>query len=295
MLGEDLGIALQPRDHDLLCGLFESRVMTLGHIAVLYFNGKKEMAKKRVQRLKAAGLVRERPRHQTEPSILFLAKKALELLRNRGHLCGYPTIAISQLEKRTSVSALTLRHELEVMDVKTAMTAAVNKTERFRIAEFSTWPRLNQFKSCRPDGERVMVKPDGFIRIEEAEADGELSEHTFYLELDRSTEGPDVLADRCHCYLDYYRIGDFAVRNGGSRQQYKEFPFRVLVVCKTPERRDNVALRLLENSPPILTFAMLTTLTECVREPTGQIWVRPSDYRTDQAILPFHTFVRIVG
>jgi len=45
---------LQSRDFDLLHGLFESRIMTTAHIATMYFDGKREAAKKRLQKLKAA-------------------------------------------------------------------------------------------------------------------------------------------------------------------------------------------------------------------------------------------------
>ena len=56
------GLDLQQRDFEVLCGLFESRVMAAGHIAALYFDGKREAAKKRLQKLKAAGLISERKR-----------------------------------------------------------------------------------------------------------------------------------------------------------------------------------------------------------------------------------------
>jgi hypothetical protein len=204
---EQIGIKIQPRDWILLRGLFESRVMTLAHATVLYFDGKKEMAKKRLQKLKAFGIVRERPRHFSDPSILFLTRKAFVLLRDHGHLADYPKFGVTDLDKRAHVSDLTLRHELDVMDVKTAIVRAISKTEQFKVAEFSTWPLLYQFIACRPRGQKVTVKPDGFIRIHEKEADGGLSEYAFFLEVDRSTESLDVLAERCHCYLDYYRSG----------------------------------------------------------------------------------------
>jgi hypothetical protein len=44
-------IYLQKRDLALLRGLFESRVMTAGHIATLHFDNKPEAAKKRLQKL----------------------------------------------------------------------------------------------------------------------------------------------------------------------------------------------------------------------------------------------------
>ena len=244
-IAERLSVQLRDRDFALLRGLFESRVMTLAHIAALYFDGKREMAKKRVQRLKTAGIVRERPRQVSDPSVLFLTRKAFELLRDNGHLADYPAIDIGDLERRAQVSNLTIRHELEVMNVKAAMVTAINTAERFRVAEFTTWPALYQFKACRPNGEQVTVKPDGFIRILETESDGGLSEHTFFFEVDRSTETLDVLAQRCHCYLDYYRSGAFAMRNGQPRDEYRNFPFRVLMTAKSTERRDNIAERLL--------------------------------------------------
>lgn len=88
--GDFRRIELQPRDHALLRGLFESRVMTLAHAADLDFAGRAEMAKKRVQRLKAAGLVRERPLRAYEPSVLFLTDRTFRILSDRGHLSYYP-------------------------------------------------------------------------------------------------------------------------------------------------------------------------------------------------------------
>src|SRR5690349_3187740 len=99
-MGDRLPIELQSRDFALLRGLFESRVMTLSHAAALFFDGKKEMAKKRLQKLKAAGIVRERPRHFSDPSILFLTRRAFELLRDHGYLVDYPRIGIADLDKR---------------------------------------------------------------------------------------------------------------------------------------------------------------------------------------------------
>jgi hypothetical protein len=68
-------ISLQARDFALLCGLFECRVMTAGHIATLYFDGKREYTKKLLQKLKAGGFIWERRRQVNEPSVLFLTRK----------------------------------------------------------------------------------------------------------------------------------------------------------------------------------------------------------------------------
>jgi hypothetical protein len=274
-------VNLQERDLALFRSLFESRVMTAAHAAVLHFAGKREATKKRLQRLKAAGFITERRRKAYEASVLFLTRKAFKLLREQGVLADYPRLALPTLEKRARVSDLTIRHELEVMDVKAAFHAAITKTKRFTVAEFSTWPLLYEFQATRGGygGAEVTVKPDGFIRIHEQEKDGGLSEHTFFLEVDRSTETQDTLISRAGCYLDYYKSGGFAVRNGAPRSAFKEYPFRVLMVFKTEERRNNTAERLLLHNPPILTQVCLSTQEEVQADPLGSIWMTPKAYR----------------
>jgi hypothetical protein len=75
-------LQLQDRDLALLRGLFECRVMTTDHAKALYFDGKDEAAKKRLQKIKAAGLITNRPRHAFEPSVLFLTRKAWKCFGN---------------------------------------------------------------------------------------------------------------------------------------------------------------------------------------------------------------------
>jgi hypothetical protein len=159
------------------------------------------------------------------------------------------------------------------------MTAAVNRHHNLRLAEFSTWPALYQFNAYRLCGERVVVKPDGFIRVQEKKPDGRVFEDAYFLEVDRSTETLDVLCQRAHCYSDYYRSGGFALRNGAFRENYKKFPFRVFWVCKSVKRRDNFAKRLLSSVPPILTQALIGTMDDAMKDPLGVTWANPLDYR----------------
>jgi len=90
-------------------------------------------------------------------------------------------------------------------------------------------------------------------------------------------------------YLDYYKSGGFAARCGGSRDKFKEFPFRVLMVFKTAERRNNTAERLLQNNPPIFTQVVLSTFEEVTKNPLGAIWMCPRDYRDAVKGTPFDT------
>lgn len=277
MSGQMAGIEIQERDLAVLTGLFESRVMTLAHIAALYFDGRAEAAKKRVQKLKVAGLVGERARRVREPSVLFITKRAFDALKRAACLDQFPDMTWASLEKRVRVSDQTLRHELEVMDVKAAFVNAVRKQANLELAEFSTWPLLYEFRALTPTSESVLVRPDGFIRIHEKDAAGGVYEHMFFLEVDRSTESQSVLAMKAHCYRDFYVRGGLAERNGRPAPEYEQFPFRVLMVFRTEARRNNTAARLLQLTPPVRTQAWLTTAAAVSRDPLGVIWVRPAD------------------
>lgn len=288
-------LQLQPRDLRFLLGLFESRVMTASHISILYFDSKREYTKKRLQKIKAAGFIGERKRNANEPSVLFLTRKGFAHLKSEGQLSEFPSLSTNSFEARANVSHFTLRHELEIMDVKSAFHAALVKSESFSIAEFSTWPILHQFETSRDGyGSDVLVKPDGFIRLHEKGADGSLFEHSpFFLEVDRSSETQDTLVSRAEAYLAYYKSGGFAVRNGATRDCFKEYPFRVLMVLKSAERRNNMAARLAGNTPPILTMVWLTTLAEVTVNPLGPIWIQPKDYREVTKGTPFEAQTKI--
>jgi Replication-relaxation len=131
------------RDVAILRGLFESRVMGLAHISKLYFEGRDEAAKKRLQKLKAAGLIAERPRQLYETAILFLTRNGIRALGDAGALADYPQLPVSKLEKRMRVSPLTLRHEIDCMDVKAALTVAIASRPELTLTHFSTWPLLS--------------------------------------------------------------------------------------------------------------------------------------------------------
>lgn len=263
---------------NLLRDLYVSRIMTLAHAGAIHFGGKHEMAKKRVQKLKSAGMIAERARKAYEPSILYLTRAGFDAIHEEGVLHDLPQLPWSALEQRLQVSELTLRHELEVMNVKAAFFTTTREHPSINIAEFTTWPMLCQFKAVLRQGDEITVKPDGFLRLRH-EIGAELFEHIFFLELDRSTETLDTLVRKAQAYLAYYQAGGLAERFGHHRSAYKEFPFRVLMVFKTAERRNNVAERLLAGSPPILTLTWLATIDEVFAGPLGPLWVRPRDYR----------------
>jgi hypothetical protein len=168
------------------------------------------------------------------------------------------------------------------MSVRAAMQPAVDATPGFKTVEFSTWPKLCQFSaSPRWNGrrQRMLVRPDGFIRIHENQ-NGAKYEHLFFLEVDRATEPQETLIKRAVAYRDYYASGGMAKRFGDSPEAYKAFPFRVLYVLPSEERRDNTIERLLQVNPPILTQVWLAVIRDITTMPLDNIWYRPGDLRT---------------
>lgn len=256
--------------------------MTSAHVSALFFSNRPEAAKKRIQALKGAGLIATRPRRSNEPALLFLARSGLLVLQAEGILSEYPALDLPALERRSQVGNLTVRHELDVVDVKVAFHCALNSSSKFSLAEFSTWPLLHQFDAASPEqgSRKVLVKPDGYMQIVVAEGAPSGAEHHFFLELDRSTESLDTLVAKAALYISHYRSGGFAAQNGAPRSRFREFPFRVLFVLKSAERRNNLAQGLLAHSPPILTMAYITTFEEVCRDVLGSIWIRPLDLRT---------------
>lgn len=284
------GIETQERDLRLLHDLFVSRIMTLAHIAALHFEGRAEAAKKRLQKLKAAGLVRERPRAARQPAVLFLSKRGYALLHESGRLADLPSMSAAAFERRVRVSELTLRHELDVMTVKSALAPAIAATPGLSVTEFTTWPLLCEFPiRIREDGRLInlRVKPDGLLRVQERTNDGQAFEHAFFLEIDRGSEGLDTLALRARCYREHYASGGYAAALGAARGQFTDYPFRVLMVFPSEERRNNVAERLLQVKPAIETQTWLTTLDALAAQPLGRIWLRPRDYRDAMDGTPF--------
>jgi hypothetical protein len=77
-----LPILLQPRVHALLRGLFLITRHVRHQIATLFFDCKREYAKRRLQKLKESALVGERWRRVNEPAVYFLTRKAFTLLNS---------------------------------------------------------------------------------------------------------------------------------------------------------------------------------------------------------------------
>jgi len=281
------GIVLQPRDYDLLQGLYESRIMTRQHICDIYFDGKAEAGKKRVQKLLGVGLLSEQARQPNEPATLTLANQGYRALLDAGLLNHYPQQDWRSFQKRVKVSDARIRHELDVMSVKAAFARSIRSRDDLVLAEFSTWPKLFEFQARRPmirqgytHDRKVLMKPDGFVRIHQQTPQG-TAEHCLFLEVDRGSETLATVASKILGYRDYYHKGGFAQRMGFSAQEREKCPFRVLLVAPSERRIAGVAGTLLQQRPPIQSLAWMTTLDSLLTDPLKCRWYRPMDFTLD--------------
>ncbi len=276
----------KPRDFNILYGLYHSRVMWREHIAALYFTDKDvknplENAKKRLQDLQDenyVGQLRGKSRRPYEVAIYRIARKGFEAIQNEGMIDS--NLRWESVARRAEVKPSTLEHELTVMAVKSCLEPAINACPEFQVEEFSTWPVLYKFMGSFYDFKlrierKIPQKPDGFIEIVINENPPRA--HRFFLEVDLTSEVHTILAQKAQCYSSYYRSGDFAVWLKKDRANFKDFPFRTMMVVESAERRNNAADFMLRYTK-IKELVLLTTLNEIKQDPLGAIWVSPADY-----------------
>jgi len=281
------GFRLQPRDEKILRGLLDGRIMTIKQTASLYFDGRFDAAKKRLQKLEAAGFIAKRARRVQDPALYSLTRKGYMSLKEDGMLDPLLELGWARMQDRINVSEMMLRHEVAVMDVKAALAPAIESAQDLELAEFTVNPERHAFQVSKAilDSKKlvgfrsVRAKADGFIHVKETRLGGLVFDHRFFLEVDRGTESLTRIVKKAGQYSQYYRNGGFATKLGHAREHFKRHPFRVLLIVQCAERRNNIAEKLLKMKTPVRSMIWITAREELLANPLGAIWVRPSDYQ----------------
>lgn len=127
------------------------------------------------------------------------------------------------LREDARASALLLPHDLQVNDVRIALTAAIRNDPHLRL---DCW--LNTRESYDAYASGRALRPDAYFRFWQEDL-----LHAFYLEIDRGTTNLVRWATKIDRYVQYRDGGFYAARFGLQR-------FRVLTVAASPERLSNL-------------------------------------------------------
>lgn len=276
---------LTERDRSMLRDMIESRVVTLSQLTALHFGGKREYAKKRLQRLKAVGYVAERKPRQNPgrffSSMLSIGKAGFEAIADDPFV-REEGMSWQDISSRLDYADNTLAHELEVVDMKVAFMQAVRTAGAPILEEFSTFPGRYEFTTEHLErGTTFLLRPDGYARISWPA----FGEHTLFFEWDRSTEAHRRLGQKAYGYDRYFASGAFALWNRASPEERDRHRFTPVFILPNDERRNNTAEHLVALRHPKTGARMhrdaflLTTHAEFLADPLGPIYITPSAYQ----------------
>lgn len=265
------GISIQPRDVEILSEIAESPACSRNHIALALFDGRYEAAKKRVQQLAKAGLVANNDRSLKGRSILRITQEGLEIV---GSLQSFDH------SKTQPISPRMHQHEKMLADVRFALKGAA-KQAGFDIC-FRTAPEETSFSVfCADHGREETVRPDALAELHR-ETDG--YRHTFFLEIDRSTETQGHLIHLGNQYRSLKKSRRFI---GEANHPYDrtKVSFRVLLIVRSRQRMTNSGANFCRFAG-INTLVWITTIDEFLQDPFGAIWQCPVDFKDSGPPLP---------
>jgi len=153
---------------------------------------------------------------------------------------------------------LFVRHALLVSELHTLLIEH-GRSRRFELLELTSEP------ACwRPyggfDGRRQTLKPDSYVRLGVG-----AYEHSYFIEVDRGTEGSRALERQLRLYVAYYR-------SGAEQSEHGVFP-RVLWLAAADRRvgliADDVA-RLPRADRELFQVARFDEMTDVLTQPTPE-------------------------
>lgn len=244
-------IHLQNRDFHIIRELGCCRFLTLPQIADLCFEGKREAAKKRLQKLQRGGIVKRHSLGILVSSVYFLSAKGFRLTKRELPESLTP-----------SVPALTMfRHEKSVRNFRAAIMRDA-KREGIEIPVFSLNPKDLRFEI----GNRVL-RSEGYFEII-------LDKKVFryFVEVDLGTEAHAIVVARVVQYQQLFKSGLFAYRRGGDPEAFQLFPFRVLFLFSSDGRLRSFLARLYKMGCE--KFVLARKSEDALRQPFDSFWPR---------------------
>lgn len=229
---EARGWRYQAGDGELLKLLYEYRL--LNHVQLAKLVGRNGRSVQRRLRFmfdaKPQRLVLKPPKQHHHirdpgPDIFALANAGAETLAKKG-LVERGTEKRDWSRINRDIGLRYIEHSMVVSHFMVCLTLALRSSQR---AEMALWMPQGGPLVYRFSGEqgRHSIDPDGFVSLKSAEA-----YYNFALEADRSTEAHAKFSPK----LAAYWLGQT-----GYKERLGINQFRVLTICRSPERRDNLA------------------------------------------------------
>lgn len=250
-------IVIQARDIAILKELVESRAVTTRHFAQLFFNGSDGAARKRLRLMRQAGWINVRTTTPGTSDLLQLTRSGYQLLTH------YETPALEwpQVARRQRVNSSMLQHELAVMDTNCALA---------RTSQLMGFTTIRPDRYLRPrirsrGSHHSLPYPDAHLQLEADTGVGH-----FFLELDNGTQRLSTIQEKVQAYRDAV-----CVLPAGTADAPAAVPFRILFVCRTLQRRDNLASCMLAMTPPVRRFCVLVLLDDLSRGRVDDRWITP--------------------
>lgn len=184
--------------------------------------------------------------------VYLAGEAAVPLLAERTGLTEAEVRA--HLREDARASAALLPHDLQVNDVRIALTHAIHSGAHLRL---DCWRNARDAFDAYNAGRAL--RPDGYFRFWE----GDLL-HSYFLEVDRGTANLTRWRAKVERYLDYLDNGFYTARHGLKR-------FRVMVTAPSPSRLHHLMRATAEVTSRNFCFA-LTDDVSAVRQLRQPLW-----------------------
>jgi predicted transcriptional regulator len=229
------GLYLQERDIKIIKLVYENRFLDSEQISLLTDSNHRSITR-RLQKLFHWSFL-DRPRSQIanyifggRKMIYALGDKGADILAERFEI---DRKKINWSKKNAEVKERHLNHTMMISNFRTCLTLALKDKKETKL---KFWKREEEMEEIKNQVEisdnkgfkkRVSILPDGFFCLEDKG-----DEMYFVLEADQSTMTNENFLKKMRAYWQWWK-------QGGQRKWGIE-SFRVLTICKSEERKENL-------------------------------------------------------
>lgn len=251
------GMQIQPRDIEIVKSLAEYRFLNTQQIIALYGGQEGEgerNIKRRLQKLFHNGFVDRLGPYPSYPKpqghmVYGLANRGADFLADQ--FSDFERTKVDWLTKNKETSQRYIDHRLMISNFRVVLNLALRQHEGVSLFR---WWQGKALKDHVIVGDkkvpRVPIVPDGLFTLEDAH-----KAMDFFVEADQSTMDLKRMFWKIRGYWEWYRQWD--KKDGKPYNQKLDVgPFRVLVLCKGEDRKENLRYIAREADPQRVGLSM---------------------------------------